>query len=910
MALQEYLYPTNDLLVTEFSGSPNNSSKYTNIDEGTVSFSDVDTIYLSGLVTQVNGRHSCQFYTGAAHVLPSSTLDVPSVFLNMRINASSSNILDTGNLWLERALLLDSNSGVIARYNYKSVGEPTYSWPLSSVFSTNNIILSGVTTNSSFFENTRCDIRLSGNFTANIDATDNFKVSISAMEFLSSGVIGVDFSGMPLFIRGPGAVSDCLNVIDASGYQVSDLIPRDVWTKNPSNPTTYVENDATWWMAVGSGVNSSKSNDHSYVAVGASLQTIVPIGVSGRGEESASWNSNNGDPLFANTDIQIASISSSISYANDDSYFQEQPFDLDNTTPSPQILFKRPRYNFNYVRVGMRVAKLYTDNNPKIRDLILKNSDGVTLATWPDDEIVIDTTGFNNRYSTYGNMHTGLDHMSLTNNYLTFSVYDVQTGLIIPSGIVRFAEIELHFDYNHIRSPNFYFHAPTINNTNGGASVCFRVANQNINTGFVTLSDITLKNPTNETLTTFNDLTFTPGLSYSWQNFCTNSISNIASSSFIDRSYMYFTSTVASGYSLYDVLFSEIELCVIGIEPDASSCMTLYTTTPSSAGPSVMPLYTYGNEVSNSGFTLFEDGYGTNNSGMSLYEVGSIAVNSGMSLYEVGSIAVNSGLSLYEYGFGSSNSGMSLYEGAATAINSGMSLYEVGSIAVNSGMSLYEGGATAINSGMSLYEVGSIAVNSGMSLYEVGSIPISSLMPLFLKADTISSINSHTKLFTYSTTNSGIYKTLPIYIGGSGDTNTHMPLYLRGPLYADITSNMVLFLKGDGNLDGSTTISSGISMFLGNNWIYQNSGLNLYVKTQEGTMGAVPVSSWMPLFINRQTNSTADIISLYMKVSDIGIGNIPMIINGAYVVNSGVPLTISNVYAPNSSILPLYSRGF
>ena len=171
----QYNYPVSDIYVTEFSGFPNNTSKYSNVDEGVNTPTLTDYIWKSGLVSQINGRSNFQFGMGGLHVIPSSC------FLNININASSSNVA-TGNLYIERVLLSDTTYGIpVASYEYKSAGEPIYTWGITSDYSTNTVILSGINT-STPFNNIYCDVRLSGNFSATDPSTDNFKISVSALE--------------------------------------------------------------------------------------------------------------------------------------------------------------------------------------------------------------------------------------------------------------------------------------------------------------------------------------------------------------------------------------------------------------------------------------------------------------------------------------------------------------------------------------------------------------------------------------------------------------------------------------------------------------------------------------------------------------------------------------------------------
>lgn len=815
-----YQYPSQDKLVTTWSGVSNNTLKYTNIDEGISSVNLNDYLYKSGLVSEINGRHSLQFTTGALHVLPSS------IFYNINVNASSSNILNTGDLFLERALLLDSNSGIIAQYEYKSAGEPTYSWGLTSDFSTKNVVLSGFTTDSSYFGSTSCDIRLSGNFSATLPTVDNFKLSISAFEFLSSGVIGVDFSGIPLYISGPRAVADCLKVIDASGYPVNPDTPIQTWINEQGS---YVENSTIWWKSVGSGVHTP--NDQTYIKILIDSYER-PVGVSGT-REATSWLTEVDATVTPYSTASIYAINSGTTTPVDGSYWKRVwNFDVNHSGFSPEILFERPTgYNFGRLKARIRAQMTGTDyvrlDNFKLydntRSIISQFSDSFTLDTSIQDY----ETGFINK--------NNLD-FSPINNYLTFDVFS--SNGTFASGQARFMEVDLYFEPNYIASPSFYFHAPTINNLNAGATTCFRMESVAGTEIPVTLSNVKLKSPTDITLITFDDLTPTVPVS-SFQNFCTRSLNNTTNSGFIDRSYLTFTTAVPSGYNINDVLFSEIELCCSGLDPSSSGNIPLYISGPGEANPSGIPLYIYGNESSNSGISLFINGHSTNNSGVPLYVGGFLTSSSGIPLYTYGHLSTNSGLPLYINGHGQSSGWMPLFLKAQTipgasgsvplsiwsTTNSGLfktlPLYVGGSGSASTSMPLYLLGQhhydTSANMPLFLKTIGNLdgsltvesgvplflgnywtSQNSGIPLYiqvasgTDGAVPVSSWMPLYIARDTESTANNISMYLKVSDVGSGV---IPMYIHGAFTINSGIPLVIPSVLVRN-SSTITLYNHG------------------------------------------------------------------------------------------------------------------
>jgi len=693
--ISQYIYPISDKLTVEWYGIPDNTNKWNNIKEGVITPNDADLITKSGLLSQVNLRSSFQFNTGNLHVLPSSAL------LNMRINCSGSDILDTGTVFLERALLLDSNSGVICSYEYKVAGEPVYSWGLSSDYNTNAIVLSGFTTDSKYFSNTSCDIRLSGVFTANSPTTDNFKLNVSAFEFVVSGTTGVEMSGIPLFISGPRPVGECFGPASFVGGSGDS---RDNFTGLASG---------YWWNLVAmlpgenfppEGISAINSGVHNPVDTSFTYYYFEHI-----------------------TDVETGQGP----MGSDGDYYS-----------SPILKFNAPTMNnidnvTACFRARHRIASYDPNFNHKysVRDVHLTNGNGTTIARWnnygdPFNEFIIHSGELTN-YCMSG-VPTSLSAFTATNNSLTFSV------------------------------------------------------------------------------------------------------------------------SYASGLNPI-VDFSEIEICVTGLDPVHSS---------------FIPLYINGVGAANSGLDLYVAGHETSNSGIDLYISGPYPDNSGLSLYVLGHSIDNSGLPLYVAGHESSNSGIPLYiDGVFTA-------------------------------------------NSGIPLFIKGPIPHDASMPLFVKQDPIPNIAKGMSLFTYSTTNSGLFNTFPLFVAGTGDLNTSMPLYLKGPDHSDISASMPLFLKTIGNLDGSLTVDSGIPLYLHNAWVSENSGIPLYISVQSGTEGAVPLNASMPLFIARDSEGYASMIPLYLKVADTTNSGLPLYTFGAYLENSGLSLVIPNVTDSETNSINLFTHGF
>lgn len=827
----QYNYPISDLYVTEWSGSPNNTSKYTNIDEGVTSPTLTDTVWKSGLVSQINGRNSFQFGTGGLHVIPSSC------FLNININASSSNVA-TGNLYLERALLLDSNSGVIASYEYKNAGEPTYSWSTSSSYSTNSVVLSGFGNSSSYFNSTSCDIRLSGNFSATSPSTDNFKLSVSALEFLSSGNIGVEYSGIPLYLKAPGPVIECLTITDTSGYPVG-ANPLHSWIDNNGN---FVDNDTLWWRTVGSGTHTPDDNSYIHPLIN---DYEHPVGFSGLRETLFSWKNENNNNLLANSTFSIESINSGVTSPVDNSYFLVQALAFNSgTIRSPQILFNKPASEPSYVSIDFRGRRVETYDTYTIKNIKLKNSAGTVLTSFTS-ELIFGNTSIEQLSTERG--YLNYSNISPTNNILEFDIdYSVTGFPPAPSGSLRLYEIDMEAPVNMVGSPNFYFHKPTLSNIDGGSTVCFRVGNEAGRSFPVTLTNIEWRDNTSN-ITNFSDIIITPPIS-SFTNFCTGP-AYPSLSSINDINFLRFQVSVPSGNNLNDVRFSEIEVCNTGLDPISSS---------------YIPLYTYGVGASNSGLDLYIQGYATQSSGLDLFINGPFTYSSGIPLYTAGLDVKSSGITLYTSASASISSGIPLFTNGIGFSSSGLSLYTQGPIPSNSYMPLFLKTDTIPSTFGSVplytYSTSGSGLFNKIPMFIQGTGDLNSYMPLFLKGQESDSTSSNMPLFLKTIGN----------LDGSMTVESGLPLFL-GNYWSSQSSGIPLYVQVQSGTLGAIPTSASMPLFIARDSEATANFLPLTIKVADVKISGIPLytfgaflyNSGIPLVIPSTKDTTTKNIPLF-----------------------------------------------
>lgn len=249
-----------------------------------------------------------------------------------------------------------------------------------------------------------------------------------------------------------------------------------------------------------------------------------------------------------------------------------------------------------------------------------------------------------------------------------------------------------------------------------------------------------------------------------------------------------------------------------------------------------------------------------------------------------------------------------LYLNAIGTINSGINLFTYSSALSSGGFNLYESPFIRSSGNLNLR---TISIGSGnvvsTNLYISGySPPITNYMNLFLKGQTAKSGNSNTPLFMWSTTNSGIFKTVNLITGyeeGFPDQTHAMNLFTKVVANGTSLNYLDLFIGQD------TTTYSGINLYLANNWIGSSGNVNMFVSAPSGTYGAVPISGWMNMYIARQFQGISWNASLFTKVNEQLTNNFVLSISGSTSSNNAVNLYTSGL-TNTSKRLNLFSNGY
>lgn len=207
-----------------------------------------------------------------------------------------------------------------------------------------------------------------------------------------------------------------------------------------------------------------------------------------------------------------------------------------------------------------------------------------------------------------------------------------------------------------------------------------------------------------------------------------------------------------------------------------------------------------------------------------------------------------------------------------------------------------------------LYLEGHQDINdSGTPLYIAGGLADEE-MNLFVKGFG-GTVSGDIGLYMWSTTNSGVYTNMPMYLKAqepSGTETAEMNLFLKGLQYGEDTANMNLFLK---NAYPST--NNSIDMFIQNEWeSVDDSGTTLFIKSQDGTEGWGWKKNDMDLYIARGNDSVSDDLTLYMPGPTQDTDEVTLFLEGMPNINTNTDLTIIGSEQSTDDDLELYTHGF
>lgn len=281
-----------------------------------------------------------------------------------------------------------------------------------------------------------------------------------------------------------------------------------------------------------------------------------------------------------------------------------------------------------------------------------------------------------------------------------------------------------------------------------------------------------------------------------------------------------------------------------------------------------------------------------------------LGISKYMDLYEVAIGSQNSGIDLYTEASIPDNSGMDLYTLAHDVANSSIPLYTIAGLG-NSGIDLFINGHALSNSGIDFYINGHTSINSGIDLYTVGANLDNAPMPMFAQA-TVYNQSGSLPFSMWSTTNSGKFSTIPMYLGVSDNSGSYttMPMYLETENTGSGTTYMPMFVMSDNQENKS------LEIFLQNSYTSGHDSVNLFAQGLGGLDGGLPVNDSMPLFIARDSEGDSWGVPMYLQTNSGENQSLNLFISGGTWSNKAVNLVIPSTYGPDNSGITFQVNGY
>ncbi len=273
----------------------------------------------------------------------------------------------------------------------------------------------------------------------------------------------------------------------------------------------------------------------------------------------------------------------------------------------------------------------------------------------------------------------------------------------------------------------------------------------------------------------------------------------------------------------------------------------------------------------------------------------------GVPLFVSGVFLNNSGIDLFIQG--NTPSGIMTLHTKAGQINT-----------IDPGNTLFVHGHTDNNSSGTLFVEGSIKVSGDHTLFINGVFTDTRTMNLYIKGNP--PFNASGNFPLYMTATSGLtqgFTSVPLFIKSFNNPfpTGSMNLFLSAPatITNSLTNTMNLFMKGLGDESGFQASTKTINMFIQNDAIAHNSGVNLFMSQGGTSSGYTPVSGFMNLFINRRFESVAHNLPMFINGPSGENNNITLFMQAQPNDRSGMSLLIDGIGAVNNP-MNLYSHGF
>lgn len=256
-----------------------------------------------------------------------------------------------------------------------------------------------------------------------------------------------------------------------------------------------------------------------------------------------------------------------------------------------------------------------------------------------------------------------------------------------------------------------------------------------------------------------------------------------------------------------------------------------------------------------------------------------------VNFYQDGHEPVSGSLEFYSFGASGVDQGINLFTRSNLKSTDSIDMFLNNISEISEDFHMFMSGAEISTNSVNLYSTGAYSLNSGFDMFTDGSGFKSSSINLYIEQETtVEEASSLNKRINFHTRGTSPSASLNFYTQAAGSSGESINMFI-----------------------GADTLSEkSVDMFLYNTRSGQNGSIEFYASASE-KIGGSPAS--INMFIARDYEGVEKQFDMYMKVASGQDKSINMFVDGAYIHNSGLDLTMSGTGQLNN-ILNLYSNGF
>ena len=296
------------------------------------------------------------------------------------------------------------------------------------------------------------------------------------------------------------------------------------------------------------------------------------------------------------------------------------------------------------------------------------------------------------------------------------------------------------------------------------------------------------------------------------------------------------------------------------------------------------------------------------------YDSGTVSLHT--TSYVVDSGSINMYIPVTDYGYHSGDISVYLHAEAPFNVldfylkqetsyqNKDVTLFMPAYIVDSGTIPLYvNGGGIALNSGgLEMFVRSAIQKSGDVKMSIIGNLALGSIDFTIYSKD-VDRLNSKTDFFVNSADKSGLIKSFDMYVKSVNYT-ADVPFYMPTSSTGNTSGELAFYMLND------TTLNKDVLFCIYNNLESKEAGYTLFTQGNGLTYGGSVANSSMNLFINRSNESVDNSVQMIVNGPSGQTNNVPFYLNGGYITESGIVLTMPSVIGPNSGVVELFTHGF